>query len=94
MMLLKDFLEVNHINFQVVVRNNSTFIKISDTEFYGEETGYNFARLRGYLYDPIIDIKMVSFLSENGCATNILGVIVLHEYKDECGHEGKEKEDD
>lgn len=87
MMLLRDFLEISHTDFQVIVRKNNTFKKINDTEFYGEDTGYNFAKLQGYLYDPIIDIKTV-LVGGNGKATTLLGVTVLHE------NEGKEKEDD
>ncbi len=87
MMLLRDFLEISHTDFQVIVRNNNNFKKINDTEFYGEDTGYNFAKLQGYLYDPIIDIKTV-LVGGNGKATSLLDVTVLHE------DEGKEKEDD
>ena len=88
MMLLKDFLEISHTDFQVIVRNNNSFKKINDTEFYfyGEDTGYNFVQLQGYLYDPIIDIKTV-LVGGNGKATSLLAVTVLH--KDE----GKEKEE-
>lgn len=81
MMLLRDFLEISHTDFQVVVRKNNTFKKINDTEFYGEDTGYNFAKLQGYLYDPIIDIKTI-LVGGNGKATSLLGVTVLHEYED------------
>ena len=81
MMLLRDFLEISHTDFQVIVRNNNSLKKISDTEFYGEETGYNFAKLQGYLYDPIIDIKTV-LVGGNGKATSLIDVTVLHEYED------------
>lgn len=80
MMLLRDFLEISHTDFQVVVRNNGTFKKINDTEFYfyGEDTGYNFAKLQGYLYDPIIDIKTI-LVGRDGKGTSLLAVTVLHE---------------
>lgn len=78
MMLLRDFLEISHTDFQVIVRNNNSFKKISNTEFYGEDTGYNFAKLQGYLYDPIIDIKTI-LVGRDGKATSLLGVTVLHE---------------
>lgn len=86
MMLLRDFLEISHTDFQVIVRNNNNFKKINDTEFYGDDTGYNFAKLQGYLYDPIIDIKTI-LVGKDGKGTSLLGVTVLHE------DEGKEKEE-
>lgn len=78
MMLLRDFLEISHTDFQVIVRNNNNFKKINDTEFYGDDTGYNFAKLQGYLYAPIIDIKTI-LVGRDGKATSLLGVTVLHE---------------
>lgn len=90
MMTLKEFLSVNHANFQVGVRNdNNKLKKIIDTVFYGEENGFNELKLRDYLYDYVVDIKMIS--PECTCAkTSYLAVIVLHEDEDE--DEGKEND--
>ena len=83
MMLLRDFLEINHTDFQVGVRNNNKLQEIIDTVFYGEETGFNMLKLNDYLYDHVVDIKMIS--PDNTCSkTSYLAVIVFHEYENEA----------
>lgn len=86
MMLLKEFLSVNHANFKVGIRNNDGLQRIIQTVFLGYENGFNELKLRDYLYDYVVNIEMPS-----ASGPNRFLVTVLHE--DEGKDEGKEKEE-
>lgn len=84
MMTLKEFLLVNRAKFRVGIRNNNAFQRMIETEFWGDDHGFNELKLRDYLYDYVLCIKQDP-------GTNYLLVFVLHE--DEGKDEGKEKEE-
>ena len=85
MMILKEFLSVNHANFKVGIRNNDGLQRIIKTRFFGNENGFNELKLRDYLYDYVVAIEVHSDISSGQCH---FFVTVLHE------DEGKETQND